>query len=98
MGGPKLRILVAVGSGKGPPTEPRAATQPRPWELIFIPFGDLCRVIRSSRRREAAGDRRKRGAPNNRTVERERRLPRRRERPYRRLIRMEAGEWGQGRW
>jgi hypothetical protein len=29
-----------------------------PWELIFIPFGDLCRFIRSSRRREAGEDRR----------------------------------------
>jgi len=43
------------------------------------PFGDLCRFIPSSRRREAAEDRCARG-PNNRTMERERRFPRQRER------------------
>jgi len=41
--------------------EPRAADQAWPREVVFIPFGDLCRFIRSSRRREAAEDRRASG-------------------------------------
>src|ERR1700739_1592561 len=42
-----------------------------------MPFGDPCHFNRSSCRLEAAEDRRARGAPYNRTVERERRMPRR---------------------
>jgi hypothetical protein len=74
-------LLVAAGSREGRLTELRAAAQPCPRELAFITFGDLC-FIRSSCRREAAEYRipaRNRGAPNNHTVEREWRLPRRQE-------------------
>src|SRR6516162_3652165 len=48
-------------------------------KVSFI-LDELCRFIRSSRRRAAAEDRCARGVSNNRTVERERRLLRRLER------------------
>jgi hypothetical protein len=39
-------LLVAAGTGEGSLTEPSAAAQAWPRELVFIPFGDLCRFIR----------------------------------------------------
>src|SRR5215472_1223138 len=71
-------LLFAAGTGEGPLTEPRAAAQAWPRELVFIPFWrplplySMISPTRGSRRPE-----RKRGAPNNHRVGRERRRPRR---------------------
>jgi hypothetical protein len=121
-----VRRTTAIGASSPFPRVPAKVTSPNPerslslgrGKLVFIPFGDLCRFICSSRRREAAEDRRASG--ERQTTARWRvsgdcrsgskdfcqatwgtqmdPVGQSSKVLYCRWVRMEAGEWVQGRW